>query len=184
MAVGIALVVSGPLCVASYVAGRRFAISAVFQELNTLASRNQADDEEMLAHLKKEVPTVDGYANQIYIQNLISSMENRPSGFICLDDTTKNLFTPAQRMILEKSLKSYFAQVYWGKGNIPIKHFDANGEPINGFVLGYSIKVYPGIVKISTSSWSGILSGGGHTDIYIWKGLGFRFYKQSQMWIS
>lgn len=184
MAVGIVLVVSGLLCVASYVAGRRFAIRTVFQELNTLASRNQANDEEMLAHLKKEMPTIDGYANHIYIQNLISSMENRPSGFICLDDTTKNFFTPAQRMILEKSLKSYFAQVYWGKNNIPPKHFDANGELINGFVLGYSIKVYPGVLKISTSSWSGFLSGGGHTDVYIWKGLSFRFHKQSQMWIS
>ncbi len=184
IAFGVLVGVSGLLCVMSIFAGRRFAKQTIFQELNALASIDQANDVELLGHLKSKLPEIVDHESRTYIQKIISSMENRPSGFICIDDATKNLFSLEQQATLEKSLKSYYGQVYWGKDNIPPERYDTNGEPIGGFVLGYSFKIYPGIVKISTHSWSGLVSGGGHTNVYVWKGSGFHFHKQSEMWRS
>ena len=115
---------------------------------------------------------------------MISGLHQVPAGFLCLDRMTAKLFTAKEQATLEDSLRTFYPQVYWGEENLPKAPVSSSGGPIGGVVLRYSYKVYPGVVIIEQDATSGVLSGGGHRDVYFWWGLSFRFHRRSETWIA
>mgnify|MGYP005806454905 CR=1 FL=1 len=184
MALAALLGVAVILCAYLMISGKRFATQAVFAEIQSIATENQANDTALIAELNRQFAGVTDPARQDDLHQAIQEIKDNRLGFICIDDSTLNLFSPEQRSDLEQSLTGYYAKVFWGQGNIPASLTREDGGLKNGLVFGCSIKVYPGIVKLRYQSWSGFMSAGGHTNVYVWNGVRYRLRGKTGVWIS
>lgn len=172
------------LCLGLVFAGRRFAARTIFAEIQTLAEKNRKEDAEAIHLLSEQLAVERDAQTRDRIQRMLSGLHQAPSGFLCLDRTTAKLFNAKQRATLEGSLKGFYPQVYWGEESLPKNRASSSGLPVGGVVLRYSYQVYPGVVVIEQDASSGVLSGGGHRDLYLWWGLSFRFYRRTGTWIA
>ena len=184
IALATVLGVAAILCAYLMISGKRFAIQAVFAEIQSIANENQANDTALIAELIRQSAGVTDPARQEDLHQAIQEIKKNRSGFICIDDSTLTLFSPEQRSALEQSLTGYYAKVFWGKSNIPVRLTREDGGLKNGYIFGCSIKVYPGIVKLRYQGWSGFMSAGGHTNVYVWNGVRYRLRGKTGVWIS
>jgi hypothetical protein len=174
----------GVLCAYLMVSGHRFAVQAVFTKIHSIAPENQANDNALIAEFNRQLAGVTDPERQSDFQQAIQETKDGRLGFICIDDSTLSLFSTEQRAVLEESLARYYAKVFWGQSNIPSGLKREDGGLRNGIVFGCSIKVYPGLVKLNYHSWSGFMSAGGQTEVFVWKGAGLHPHGRIGVWIS
>jgi glutaredoxin len=164
--------------------GREFAVEMRFSEINSIAQRELEFDDFAIRALQRKLD--EKSAPQQEVESEISVIKSERASYICIDDDARYLFSREQRAVLEKSLRAYYAKVYWGRNEIPAEYRKVPGFFANGSnIVGYRISVYPGVVRIDFYKWRGMIGdGGGRTSYYVWNGAGFRRIDYGRNWTT
>jgi hypothetical protein len=177
------LIVVGSFGVFLFNESRKFSIEAVLIDIKSIAEKERNYIEHLPIRLQQELN--DKVISQSQFESDMALIKMQKKEFICIDDGTSNIFSESQKEIIEKSLLSFYAAVYWGKSSIPEKYKQPNGFFERGVIVGYAADVYPGLVRINSYGWNGFIgNGGGKKSTYVWTWSGFRPIGSDLHWVT